>query len=138
MKKTFFLLVFGAISLNVAFSDEITRDWTEQDVRFQERNKISVPYSPEHIQQVVHSGIALAERIKTIPEADAAKLSALADSLRSLNVGTQPSESLYLEARKLKREIVRCNPHLANLDKLLFLKKHDATRIPFLHMCDQF
>ncbi|MCL2304411.1 MAG: hypothetical protein FWC43_03615 [Planctomycetaceae bacterium] len=123
--------------LNTVSSDEIVKDWMEQDVRFRETNKTSVAYSPEHIRAIVDSAIALAERIKTIPDADGAKLSAIVESLRLLDIGTQPSESLYREVRKLKREIVRCNPHLTKLDKLLFLKKHDANDSQF-HMCDQF
>ena len=131
-------ILIPAISLHIAFSDEIVKEWMNQDVQFREINKITVPYSPEHIQSVVGSAMALADRIKALPDADVDKLSTLHESLRSLKIGTEPSESLYMEARKLKRAVIVCNPHLAKLDQLLFLKRHDATNIPFLHMCDQF
>ena len=138
MKKIPFLLLLGLVaSLNAAFSNEIVKDWIDQDVRFRETHTILDPYSPEHLQQTVESAIALAERIKTIPGADATKLTMLVAALRSIPLGAEPSEALYMEARKLKREVVRCNPHLANLGKLLFLKKHDANDSQF-HMCDQF
>jgi len=133
------IIVFGFLgSIGVCASEEVVKDWIVQDEQFQAANNISVPFSPEHTKHVVDSALALAERIKTLPDVDIAKLMALADSLRSLKIGTESGESLYMGARKLKREIVRCNPHLTQLDKLLFLKKHDATNIPFLHMCDQF
>jgi len=133
----FSLILALATSLNAVFSNEIVKDWMEQDVLFQEKNKISEPYSTKHIRQVVESSIALAERIKAISGANVDKLSALINSLRALEIDTQPNESLYLEARKLKRDVVRQNPHLAKLDKLLFIKKHDANDTQF-HMCDQF
>ena len=138
MKKIIFFLILSFVAVShAASSDEIVKDWVEQDILFQEANKISTPYSQQHIQQVVNAGIALAERIKNLPDADTARIDALTESLRTLNIGTEPSEPLYMEARKLKREIVRCNPHLTQLDKLLFIKKHDANDTQF-HMCDQF
>ena len=139
MNKLIFLLIFSLVTVsNIASSDEIVKDWIDQDVRYREANKTDIPFSSEHIQSVVDSAIALAERIKGLSDADVTKLSVLEEMLRSLDIGTASSELLYMEARKLKRDIVRCNPHLAKLDKLLFIKKHDATNIPFLHMCDQF
>ena len=138
MKKIIFLIGLGLVaSINIALSNEVVKDWMEQDAQFMVKNNVTVAFSPEHIQSVVDSAIVLAERIKAIPDADIGKLTALAESLKSLKIGMEPSESLYMEARKLKRDIVRCNPHLANLDKLLFIKKHDA-KDPSFHMCDQF
>ena len=140
MKKIILLWVIGiAMTLNTASSDEIVKDWIALDEQFRvTNNTIDVPFSSEHTKQVVDSGIVLAERLKILPNADITKLSTLTESLRMLDISATPSESLYMEARKLKREVVRCNPHLTKLDKLLFLKKHDAKNIPFLHMCDQF
>ncbi len=40
------------------------------------------------------------------------------------------------EARSLKRRIAFCNPKLRSIDKLLFIKRHDAGG-PY-HMCDQY
>jgi len=128
----------GHSLLVASFTDEIVKDWIEQDVQFRAANKIEVPFSSEHTKRVIASALVLADRVRTIPDVDTEKIDSIAETLRSLNVGTEPSETLYMEARKLKREIARCNPHLKTLDKLLFLKKHDATNIPFLHMCDQF
>jgi hypothetical protein len=132
-----FLVIGGVVGTATASSDEIVKDWIEQDVQFLAANKLDVPFSSAHTKYAIVSALALAERIKAIPGADAAKIDSVAKTLRALNVGTEPSESLYKEARKLKREIVRCNPHLVKLDKLVFLKKHDANDSQF-HMCDQF
>ena len=139
MRITLFLLLIigNVLATTVAFSNEIVKDWIEQDVRFRTANKLDVSFSSEHIKHAAASALALAERIKTIHGADTEKIDSLIKTLRSLNVGTEPNESLYMEARKLKREIVRCNPHLNKLDKLLFIKKHDANDTQF-HMCDQF
>ena len=138
MKKIFFLLLLCLVTTsNTALSEEIVKDWIAQDEQFRVANKIDVPFSQEHTSQVIDSALALAERIKILPAANSEMLAVFADSLRSLKVGTEPSEALYMEARRLKREIVRCNPHLTKLDKLLFLKKHDANDSQF-HMCDQF
>ena len=123
--------------LAVSFSDEIVKDWIAQDEQFRAAKKLDVTFSPEHTKHVVDSALALAERIKTLPGADETKLAALTDTLRSFKIGMEPNELLYMESRKLKREMVRCIPHLTNISKLLFLKKHDATDTQF-HMCDQF
>ena len=138
MRTIFFLLTLSAVlSVNTLFSDEIVKDWIAQDKQFQTANNIAVAFSPEHTTRVIVSALALAERIKKISNADIRKIDSITESLRALNVGSESSESLYMEARKLKREIVRCNPHLVKLDRLLFLKKHDANDTQF-HMCDQF
>jgi len=132
------LLIGNVFGTAGASASEIVKDWIEQDVRFRMVNRLDVSFSSDHTKHVIASALVLADRIKTIPGADAEKIDSLIKTLRSLNVGTEPNESLYMEVRKLRREIVRCNPHLKKLDKLLFLKKHDAHNIPFLHMCDQF
>jgi len=44
--------------------------------------------------------------------------------------------ALYLEACNIKRRIAFCNPLLAGIDKLLFIKRHDAAGV--YHMCDQY
>jgi len=125
--------------VGVAASDEIVKDWIVQDEQFRAINELDVAFSPEHTKHVVDSALALAERLKMLPSADVAKLASLAESLRSLKIGTEPNESLYMEARKLKREIVRCNPHLKNLGRLLFLKRHDPDDTgDVFHMVDQF
>ena len=136
MRAIYFLLILGTV-LSAAADNEVVKDWTAQDEQFRKANNVSVAFSPEHTKQVVASALALAERIKTIPGADITKINSVTESLRSLNIGTEPNESLYIEARTLKREIVRRNPHLAKLNTLLFLKKHDANDTQF-HMCDQF
>ena len=43
---------------------------------------------------------------------------------------------LYLQARSVKRRIAFCNPLLADIDKLLFIKRHDSGGV--YHMCDQY
>ena len=142
MRTIHFFLLSVAIAFgtnSVPSSEEIVKDWIVQDEQFCVANKLNIPFSPQHTKHVVDSALALAERIKTLPGADEMKLATLANSLRLLKITAEPSKSLYMEARRLKREVVRCNPHLANLDKLLFLKKHDANDSGDLfHMCDQF
>ncbi|MCL2709693.1 MAG: hypothetical protein FWE95_02335 [Planctomycetaceae bacterium] len=122
---------------SIVAANETIKDWIVQDELYRAANKIDVAFSPEHTKHVVESALALAERLKTLPGADGRKLAVLAGLLRSIQIGTEPSEALYMEARNLKREVVWCNPHMANFDKLLFLKKHDANDTQF-HMVDQF
>ncbi len=43
---------------------------------------------------------------------------------------------LYFQARSVKRRIAFCNPLLADIDQLLFLKRHDSVGV--YHMCDQY
>jgi len=79
--------------------------------------------------------------------ADPQRLDPLADELQQLerrvvqmeqsgNVSGAAGEQIAEQARKLKRKIAFSNPLLAGIDKLLFIKRHDAGG-PY-HMCDQY
>ena len=93
MRTIYFLLVFGT-ALHAAVSDEIVKDWIVQDEQFRKANNTAAAFSPEHTKQVVASALALAERVRRIPGADATKINSVTESLRSLNIGTEPNESL--------------------------------------------
>jgi hypothetical protein len=81
------------------------------------------------------------------PMAEPAKLQPLADELQNLEqrlaaaekeqVGKRvPQEDVTAEVRDLVRRIAFTNPLLTGIDKLLFIKRHDAGG-PY-HMCDQY
>jgi hypothetical protein len=62
-----------------------------------------------------------------------AELEALSDSDQG---AASALKSLYLDVRQVKRQIAFCNPKLANIQRLLFLKRHDSVGV--FHMCDQY
>ncbi|MDR3196508.1 MAG: hypothetical protein LBU34_01460 [Planctomycetaceae bacterium] len=153
MKPLFyFMFVFGLLCFT-AFSDEIVineitvneivvKDWIDQDKQFQKNHKINVVFSLEHTRQVIDSTFALAERIKLLSGADQTAIDSAIAPLKKLqhtleSVTPEQYESLYLEARKIKRTVIQCHPYLKSLQKLLFITKHDADD-PSFHMCDQF
>jgi hypothetical protein len=49
---------------------------------------------------------------------------------------TAERRALYLEARRMLRELAWTHPLLRKIDKLLFIKRHDPAGV--FHMCDQF
>jgi len=101
-------------------------------------------FSLAHTREVIKRGQRLAGRLR--PKADPGRLGPLAGRLEELAARLAKMETLpdapqsarrelYLEARRLAREIGFSNP-LLGIDKLLFLKRHDARGV--FHMCDQF
>ncbi|MDR1962995.1 MAG: hypothetical protein LBQ50_04390 [Planctomycetaceae bacterium] len=142
MKPIIYAIFVSMFSCLAVFSDEIVKDWIVQDEQFRVAKKIEVPFSPEHTRQVIDSALALCGRIATISGVDQTAINTVIVSLKALQntlttAAPEQYESLYLEARKLKRAVIRCNPHLSKLQKLLFITKHDADD-PSFHMCDQF
>jgi len=54
----------------------------------------------------------------------------------SIEVSSVIQRELWLEAHQLVRQIVFCNPVLREMDKLLFITRHDSKGV--FHMVDQF
>lgn len=48
----------------------------------------------------------------------------------------QDRREIYLAARGVKRRIAMCNPRLQEIDRLMFIKRHDSVGV--FHMCDQY
>jgi hypothetical protein len=98
-----------------------------------------------HTRQVIERGRALAVRLK--PLADAARLAPLTAQLERLAANLAAMEKagsatdaqrreLYLAVRGVVRQIAFTNPRLNTIDRLLFVKRHDAAGV--YHMCDQY
>ena len=96
-------------------------------------------------REIIRRGQKLAERLQT--QAEARKLRPLKERLGKLDARLAKVESagtlaeadqreLWLEAHHLVREIALCNPRLREIDKLLFITRHDAGGV--FHMVDQF
>ena len=94
---------------------------------------------------MVQRATALAERLrgKANPQrldAAAAELARFQQRLAELEQAAEtPVDSrkqVYLDARRLLRTIAFLNPLLADIDQLLFIKRHDSVGV--FHMCDQF
>ena len=104
-----------------------------------------------HTQEILARAIRLLDRLS--PNMTADSLNALRQRLDALDsrrqalqsaAGTVPPDvvslkerrAIYLDARAALREIAFRNPMLQQIDKLLFITRHDPTG-PF-HMCDQY
>jgi len=96
-------------------------------------------------RDVVQRATRLVNRLR--PNADPKRLDLLAGELEELesrlvrleqsgDASGAAAEEIAAEARQLKRRIAFCNPLLASIHKLLFIKRHDAGG-PY-HMCDQY
>lgn len=101
-------------------------------------------HPPSHIRDQIDRARQLAARLET--KANAGRLAQLVtqlvgleDRLAQLESADKPDAAarrdLYLDVRRVKRQIAFTNP-LLDIDKLLFIKRHDPGG-PF-HMCDQF
>ncbi len=102
-------------------------------------------FSLAHTRDVVDRGGKLAERLAR-EGADTRELAPLTKALAELegrlsalagkpDLTLDARRAIHFEARWLARRIAFCNP-LLDMDKLLFLKRHDSVGI--IHMCDQF
>jgi len=102
-------------------------------------------FSLGHVRDVLERAGRLVERLR--PTADAKRLEPLAADLQRLDARLAKMEpgadvpaaarrEIYLDARRLLRQIAFCNPLLASIDKLLFIKRHDPGGV--FHMCDQY
>lgn len=101
--------------------------------------------SPGRTREVIRRGRQLAERLQS--RAEIKQLQSLTVKLgqldarlarldESANAGEAAQQELWLEAHRLVREIAFCNPLLREVDKLLFITRHDAGGV--YHMVDQF
>ena len=98
--------------------------------------------TPDQLREVLARAHKLAARLK--PTADAARLAPLTalldrmdQEIGGIKSAAEPEQkAFYLRARGLLRQIAFTNPRLADIPRLLFLKKHDAGGI--IHMCDQY
>ncbi len=102
-------------------------------------------YTLGHTRHVVERAERLVARLGSTAESArldplAGELTELADRLVAMERKAEVSEparrEVYLAARGLLRRIAFCNPLLADIDQLLFLKRHDAAGV--FHMCDQY
>ncbi|MCL2744818.1 MAG: hypothetical protein FWE67_13300 [Planctomycetaceae bacterium] len=122
------------VSAAATVSDEVRNDWVKQDELFRKSRapNVTVPFSPEHTHAVLENAAAMKSVRKELLD----KISALKEKVKTSK--PEEYEKNYFEARKITREIVFAQLQAADLKKLVFLKKHDALNLPFLHMCDQF
>ncbi|HUT88142.1 MAG TPA: discoidin domain-containing protein [Thermoguttaceae bacterium] len=97
-----------------------------------------------HTRAVVDRAHQLAARLRTKADANRlgpleAELGKLEERLAKLeaaeDVPEQVRRELYLAVRGVVRRIAFTNP-LLDVDKLLFIKRHDSTGV--FHMCDQY
>lgn len=98
-----------------------------------------------HTRQIIEQARQLAARLQQ--KADPRQLQALAAALeqvagRAAEPASADSTSeaerreLYFQARRLRRRIALCNPLLTDVERLLFVKRHDSAGV--FHMCDQY
>ena len=113
----------------------VERDWLQRDGGC----------SLAQTREVVQRGQKLADRLATLAEAKrlqplVKRLSELEERITNLEGFTKVAQSsqrtVWLEAHRTVREIAFCNPLLRDIDKLLFITRHDAGGV--FHMVDQF
>ncbi len=111
----------------------VEADWVQRDVEI----------SMARTREVIRRGHKLAERLQRI--APRAELQPLVQRLHAIearldsaptNVSKPVLDHLYFEAHHAVRELAFSNPVLRNMDKLLFITRHDARGV--FHMVDQF
>ena len=102
-------------------------------------------FSPAHTRDVVERSRRLIERLQVTADPSrlgpaAAELEKIERRLTQLERADETPDDvrreLYFDARQLLRRIAFCNPLLASIDKLLFIKRHDSGGV--FHMCDQY
>jgi len=103
------------------------------------------PFSLQHTKDVIRRAGALADRLcgKADPqqlESATMELKRFGERLAELNAaGDVPVErrkEIYFDARRLLRKIAFLNPLLRDIDRLMFIKRHDSVGV--VHMCDQY
>ncbi len=104
----------------------------------------STEFSLPCTRDVIDRALSLAARLKC--SVDVQTLAPLVADLETLDhrltklagkgdVSEDDKREIYRQASSLKRRIAFANP-LLNIDKLLFIKRHDAAGV--FHMCDQY
>ena len=106
---------------------------------------------PENTFAIAHTRdvLARAERLAARLEdkADAAHLASLTEEVAALSdkveelaaeadIGVDARREVYMASRRLLREIAWTNPALTEIDRLLFVKRHDPGGV--FHMVDQY
>ncbi len=105
-------------------------------------NSKTSPAATQTVAKVDGSAKGLLEKAhklaKRLTTADSKQLRALAAELKQLEgqLGKSDDASFREQVASLSRKIAFTNPKLAKIDKLLFIKRHDAGG-PY-HMCDQY
>ena len=106
-------------------------------------------FSIDHTREVLQRAARLAARLDS--QADPARLDPLAERLAALTGRVEKAaeangmsraarQELYLQARRLLRQIAWTNPRLLEIDRLLFVKRHDpGYHVPggLIHMVHQ-
>ncbi len=90
-------------------------------------------FSLDHTAAVLARAERLAARLSN--KHHDSQLAALSQRL-SANASPETRRALYFEARALLRRIAFTNPLLADIDRLLFIKRHDPAGV--FHMVDQY
>jgi hypothetical protein len=107
----------------------------------QDGNGFSLAHTHTVIKQARQLAARLAQKANP-PElsplvAELEPLAARATELAAAATVPEPARrELYLQARSVKRRIAFCNPLLADINQLLFVKRHDSVGV--YHMCDQY
>ncbi len=142
----------------------VEADWIDQDRRWDPNRSLRAgappanavpeaadaalhggPFALAHTEQVLERAGELIARWE--PAAGTASLTAFRAELEKMtarlgerkkagDVPESERKALYLNARRLLRRIAMANPLLAEIDRLLFIKRHDPQGV--IHMCDQY
>lgn len=116
-------------------ADLVEQDWLARDGGS----------SLEHTRATLNRGRALLQRLQQEEESPGlSRLAGLLDALEQPLDGTSESvgeteaaqRDLWLAAHRLVREIAFANPGLREIERLLFITRHDAGGV--FHMVDQF
>ncbi|MDY0168601.1 MAG: discoidin domain-containing protein [Thermoguttaceae bacterium] len=103
------------------------------------------PFALAHTEQVLKRAGELIARLEASAgagclaprKAELEKLTArLAKRIEAGEVPENDRKDLYLDARGLLRRFALANPLVAEIDRLLFIKRHDPQGV--IHMCDQY
>lgn len=126
----------NSIDVGAATRALVEADWIDQDRGFE--------FSLVHTRKLLQRGKKLAERLRQKGGAEGLdslteELSCLAAQIAKVQTAGAPESELrgiYLRARTVIRRIAFADPLLADVDKLLFLKRHESVGV--YHMCDQY
>ncbi|MBM4088968.1 MAG: hypothetical protein FJ276_05970 [Planctomycetes bacterium] len=103
------------------------------------------PFSLEHTKDVLTRTTQLIDRLRAKADPrqlepasqEVARLRTRVDQLAGTgDVPVELRRELYFDARGLLRKVAFTNPLLRDIDKLMFIKRHDSVGV--IHMCDQY